>query len=81
MISAKDYINKIKWSPGENSTEYSIGYWDNIEKKIIFIDFNEIKTVVGNFLSLDRAKETYIPMHRIREIRKKGKVVWKRTTA
>lgn len=78
MISIKDLLNKIKWSKEENSSDYSIGYWDNKDKKLIFIKFDEIKKIEGNFLLLDREEETYIPIHRIREVKKKDNVVWKR---
>jgi len=78
MISIKDFLNKIKWSKQENPEDYSIGYWDNKDKKLIFIKYNEIKEIQGNFLLLDREEETYIPTHRIREIKNKGKIVWKR---
>ena len=78
MIPAKDLLNKIKWSKEENPDDYSVGYWDNVDKKLIFIKFNEIKKIEGNFLELDREKETYIPMHRVREVKKRGKLVWRR---
>lgn len=78
MQPVKELLNKIKWSKQENPCDYSIGYWDNVDKKIIFINFSEIKKIEGNFLLLDREEETYIPMHRIKEVRKRDKVVWKR---
>ena len=78
MISIKNLLNKIKWSKEENPEDYKIGYWDNKDKKLIFIKFNEIKKLEGNFLLLDREEETYIPMHRIREVKKKDIIVWKR---
>ena len=77
MIPIKDFLNKIKWGEKE-PTLFSIGYWDNLEKRLIFINFNEIDRIEGNFLLLVREKETYIPMHRIREVKKKKEVVWKR---
>ena len=78
MIPAKDLLNKIKWSKEENPDDYSVGYWDNVDRKVIFINFNEIKKVEGNFLLLNREEETYIPMHRIKQVKKKEKTVWKR---
>ena len=78
MIPIKDLLNKIRWSKEENPKDYSIGYWDNIDKKLVFISFNEIKKIEGNFLLLDREEETYIPVHRIKEVKKKDKIVWKR---
>jgi uncharacterized protein (UPF0248 family) len=78
MIPIKDFLNKIKWSKQETPSDYTIGYWDNKDKKLIFIKFTEIKKLEGNFLLLDREKETYIPMHRIKQVKKKNKLVWKR---
>ena len=78
MITTKDFLNKIKWSKQENPDDYSIGYWDNKNKKLIFIKFNEIKKIEGNFLLLGGEKETYIPIHRIKKIKKKENIVWKR---
>lgn len=77
-LPVKDFLNKIKWSKKENPTEYSIGYWDNVDKKVVFIKFDEIKKIDGNFLLLDREEETYIPVHRIKEVRKNSVVVWRR---
>jgi len=78
MLYILDFLNKIKWDKRENPDDYSIGYWDNIDKKLIFIDFSEIKKIEGNFLLLDGDEETYIPIHRVKEVRKKEKIVWKR---
>ena len=78
MISIKDLLNKIKWDKHENPEDYSLGYWDNKDKKLYFIKFKEIRKIEGNFLLLDRIEETYIPLHRIREVKKKSKTVWNR---
>jgi uncharacterized protein (UPF0248 family) len=77
MIPIKDFLIKIKWGEKESSL-FLIGYWDNMDKKLIFINFNEIGKIEGNFLLLDREEETYILMHRIREVRQEGRIVWKR---
>ncbi len=78
MIPIRDLQNKIRWDKKENPEDYSKGYWDNKDKKLIFIKFNEIKKIEGSFLLLNREEETYIPMHRIKEVKKNGIVVWNR---
>ena len=61
----------------ESYGEWRVGQID--ERTIDSISsFDEIKKIEGNFLLLDREEETYIPVHRIRKVKKKGKVVWKR---
>ena len=74
----KDFLNKIKWDKRENPEDYEIFYFDRILKKLIPIKFTEILEIEGSFLKLDRVEETYIPLHRVRKIIKKGKTVWER---
>ncbi len=78
MIYIKDLLNKIKWDKRENPEDYKIYYFDRIENKLIPLRFEEIKEIDGNFLRLDREEETFIPLHRIKKVTKKEKVVWER---
>jgi len=75
MISCFEILNKIKWDKNLNKEEYFIYYLDNINKKLIEIKFNEIKEITRNFITLE---DKEIPLHRIREIIKKEKLIWKR---
>ncbi len=75
MISCFEILNKIKWDKNLNKEEYKIYYLDNIKKKLIEIKFNEIKEITKNFMILG---DKEIPLHRIKEIRKKEKLIWKR---
>ena len=76
-----DLLNRIKWDKNLNPDDYSIFYKDRIEKNLKEIAFKEIKKIQGTFLVLEKdGEETYIPMHRIREVRKNNKLVWKRQT-
>ena len=79
MIPIKDLLNKIKWDKKEHPEEYSMYYLDRISENLIKVDFNQIKRVEGNFMILEReGEEVSVPLHRIREVKKKGAVVWKR---
>ena len=54
-------------------------YEDRIEKKEKEIRFIDIKKVEEGFMTVDKAgKETNIPVHRVRIVLKKGKLIWKR---
>jgi len=48
---------------------------DNIDKRLIEIKFNEVKEISKNFISLE---DKEIPIHRIKEIRRKEELIWKR---
>ena len=79
MIFIKDLINKIKFDEREKGEDYVFFYYDRVEDKLKLLKFGEIKRVEGSFLVLERkGEEVEIPMHRIRKVEKKGKVVWER---
>ena len=67
-----DAINKIKWDSHLNSDDFSILYLDRTAGKLKQINFIDIR-IEGDFMKID---DSMIPMHRIREIKYKGKVVW-----
>ncbi|MEK6835456.1 MAG: DUF504 domain-containing protein [Nanoarchaeota archaeon] len=73
MISCFNVLNKIKWDKALNPNEYSLIYLDFNKK--VEIKFNEIKEISKNFISL---QDKEIPLHRIKEIRKNNKIIWKR---
>jgi uncharacterized protein (UPF0248 family) len=79
MITIDKLINKIKWDKRENPGEYSLLYIDRITKKLVEIKYPDIKRIDEGLIVLERNdEETNIPLHRIREVRKKGIAVWKR---
>ncbi len=79
MIPIPDLLNKIKWDKREKPKEYQIFYFDRISKKLIEIRFLDIKKIEENFMILERdGKEVNIPLHRIREVRRLGRLIWKR---
>ncbi|MEM7819895.1 MAG: DUF504 domain-containing protein [Candidatus Aenigmatarchaeota archaeon] len=64
MKPIHEIINKIKWGKRENINDYIVGYFDRIENKILEIPLKELKCE--------------IPLHRIRYLKKKNKIVWDR---
>ncbi len=76
-----DLLNKIKWDKNENPDDYLINYFDRISKKLIEIRFKDIKKIEDNFMILEKEnKDTNIPLHRIKQVKKLGKIIWKRQT-
>ena len=68
MISCLNILNRIRHDKNLNKEEYLIYYLDNIDKRLIEIKFNEVKEISKNFISLE---DKEIPIHRIKEIRRK----------
>lgn len=74
-----DLLNKIKWDKNLNKDEFSIVYFDRINKNKIEINFNKIKKIEGNFMVIERnQEEVNIPLHRIKQIKQKGNIIWQR---
>jgi len=79
MISIKDLLNKVKWDKKEEPSDYTVVYEDKLEKKYKEIAYNKIKKIEGAFMVLDReGEEVNIPLHRVKQVRKNGMVVWNR---
>jgi uncharacterized protein (UPF0248 family) len=79
MITISDLVNKIKWDKREKPSEYSLFYVDRMTKQMMEIKYTDIKRIDEGFIVLERdGEETEIPLHRIREVRKGGKTVWRR---
>jgi len=79
MQTIQDLINKIKWDKRENPDDYRLYYFDRVSDREIEISFNDIKEVEGSFLVIKRDdEEVNIPLHRIRAVKKKEEIVWKR---
>jgi len=77
MQTIKDFINKIKWDKRENPEDYYLVYVDFGKEKEI--PYTAIKRLEGNFMVLERdGEEIEIPLHRIRKVKKKGKIIWQR---
>ena len=77
-MNAKEILNKIKWSEKEPE-KYFIFYFDRISKNLVKIKFKDIKKIEGNFLIVEKqGKEAEIPIHRVREVRKQEKLIWRR---
>jgi len=68
----KDVINRIRWDTKLNTQDFSIRYLDRMKNTLAEVPYTAI-TIDGDFF---KHEESQIPMHRIREIRYKGEVVW-----
>jgi uncharacterized protein (UPF0248 family) len=79
MQSIKDLINKILWDKKENPKDYELGIVDRFTKETDFMNFESVKKIEANFLTVDFEDELKeIPLHRIRAVKRCGKLIWQR---
>ncbi|MBM3309595.1 MAG: DUF504 domain-containing protein [Candidatus Altiarchaeales archaeon] len=68
----KDVLNRLLWDKKLDGKDFTVGYADRFKSRLAEIPYSEI-TLGGDFF---RHKESLIPMHRIREVKYRGAVVW-----
>jgi len=76
MMPVRDFLNRIRWDSSLKKEEYAIFYYDRLCHCLKSFSFLSIKDISKNFVELNDGRE--IPLHRIREIRRKNKLVWER---
>lgn len=76
MKTEREMLDKIKWAE-EDKSAYIIAYKDkDVLKEIKFTD---IRRVEDEFMIIDiNERETNIPLHRIKMIKKNGEIIWQR---
>lgn len=73
-----DLLNNIRWDKNVNPKEYSIIYFDRIGVKYYEIPFMSISRK-GNFIIIkENGNDVSIPLHRIKQVKRNGKLVWER---
>lgn len=61
-----------------NRSEFTVTYYDKLNKKEYTVGGENIKRFEKNVLSVhEGGRETFIPIHRIRAVHRKGKAVWR----
>lgn len=77
MKTAKEMLDKVRWDENENPEDYTIAYRDREE--LAEITYADIKRIEDEFMIVGvGGRETSVPLHRIRQIRKRGEIVWRR---
>jgi len=80
MKPVQDIINKIKWDKKLQEEDFEIEYLDF--NNLVSMPYTSIKKIEGLFMLVEKdGKEIHIPLHRIRKVKEKGKVIWQRSSA
>lgn len=79
MQPIKDVLTKIKWDENTKKEEFTIHYLDSVEKKMVALKFLDIIRQEGSFIVIEKnSQETFIPLHRIKQVTEKENIIWKR---
>lgn len=82
MIPIHELLNRIRWDEDFGRGEFVIGYYDRVEDRIIRVPLRELFFEPGDHFAfdlIDTAGELHsIPLHRIKEVRRNGELIWHR---
>jgi uncharacterized protein (UPF0248 family) len=82
MIPIHELLNRIRWDREFGQGEFVIGYYDRVEDAIIRMPLREILVRPDDHFSFDiidqEGEPQSIPLHRIREVYKDGRLIWHR---
>ena len=82
MIPIHELLNRIRWDKEFGRGNFSIGYYDRVEERVIRVALREIFFEPDDHFSFDLIDEEgmlhSIPLHRIKEVYKDGELIWHR---
>ena len=73
-LTEKKALNRIKWDENLDESDYMIRYVDRASNKLKEVSYPKIE-LCGDFFMIEGS---LIPMHRIRKIIYRDKIVWDR---
>lgn len=82
MQPVQELLHRIRWDQTYAEADFEIGYYDRIEERIVHVPFAALRFPEDDhfaFELLDRDGEVHrVPFHRVREIYRDGRRIWKR---
>ncbi|MDA8164243.1 MAG: DUF504 domain-containing protein [Desulfobacteraceae bacterium] len=82
MLPIRKLLSRIRWDREFGQGEFEIGYEDRVAGEIVRVPFRELVLDLGvreSFGVLDQEGVfRRIPFHRVREVYRNGKCIWKR---
>lgn len=83
MIPIHELLSRIRWDRQFGEGDFVIGYYDRVEDTLIRVPMRELFFQPGNHFAFDLIDQDgalhSVPLHRIREVYKNGKLIWHRT--
>ena len=82
MKAIQELLNRIRWDKEYAQADFTVGYYDRLEHKLILVPFREIyfdKDDHYGFQILDDDGIVHnIPLHRVKHVYKNGTLIWQR---
>ncbi len=82
MIPIQALLHRIQWDAGFGAATFEVGYVDRVAGGTVRVPFRDVRfergqLVVQNAFEEDGSPAT-IPLHRVREVWRDGRLIWQR---
>jgi uncharacterized protein (UPF0248 family) len=78
----QELLDRIRWDASFGAAEFSIGYYDRVERRIIVIPLSRagFDDAEGDSFRLvdEEGRTVSIPLHRVRQVFRDGELIWSR---
>jgi uncharacterized protein (UPF0248 family) len=82
MQPVQGLLHRIRWDRTYGDADFEVGYYDRVEDRIILVPFAKLSFPTDDhsvFEFLDKRGGFHrVPLHRVREIRRNSRCVWRR---
>ncbi len=82
MQPVQDLLHRIQWDQDFADAEFEIGYYDRVEDRIILVPFSALHFPEDDHFAFELYDASggvrRVPFHRVREIYRDGRCIWKR---
>lgn len=82
MEPLRRLLNRIRWDPEFGKAEFSLGYWDRVEGRILRVPLASVAFEEGNRFSFwvvgPDGTAHAVPLHRVRRVWRDGELIWSR---
>jgi uncharacterized protein (UPF0248 family) len=81
-MTVRQLLDRICWDSDYGQGEFTVGYFDRVEERIILVPLVKVRFDPGDrssFQLTDAAGEPLaIPLHRVREVYRNNELIWQR---
>ncbi|PLX84853.1 MAG: DUF504 domain-containing protein [Desulfuromonas sp.] len=82
MIPIQDLLNRIRWDPEFGRASFRLGYWDRVDQRVVQVPFHRLHFPEGDHFAFDledlEGEVHHVPLHRVRDVYRDGKLIWHR---
>lgn len=82
MITIRELLNRIRWDREYGRGEFTVGYYDRVEGRIILVPLVRVHFDPDEHFSFKltdaEGEPLSIPLHRVCEVYRNGELIWRR---